>query len=133
MSKASKKYTELTLFKGDTNQDGAIFRMNEMKILMKAASELSGLQYQEDKASYALFGPAEKMHEGKEMVGAFSNKVLKKVDLCGFFSDAEIATKVQTVVKLAQENSLRCGADIIYMRSVDLLMGGIFSLKEWDI
>lgn len=131
--RAPKTYVELVFFKGDTNQDGAIFRMNEMKVLMKAARELNGLQYQEDQASYALFGSYDKMHEGKEMAKAFRSKVLSRVDLCGFLSAAELETKVQTLVKLAQEQKLTCGLDLINIRASDLIMDGVKSIKEWSV
>jgi hypothetical protein len=131
--KNSKKYLELVIFKGDLSQDGAVFRMNQMKILMRAAAELRGLQYQEDQGSYALFGPSEKMHEGEDAVALFRKKVLTKVDLCGFFSEPELDTKVQVVIKLAEENNLTCGIDLISVLSTDLLMQSLYSLKEWTV
>ena len=129
--KAPKKYLELVIFKGDLTQDGAVFRMNQMKILMQAAAELRGVQYQEDSGSYAIFGPSEKIHEGDEMAQAFRKKVLSKVDICGFFGEAEIKAKAQVIIKLAQEQELSCGADLIHILAEDLLMQNLYSLKEW--
>lgn len=129
--KAPKKFLELVIFKGDLTQDGAVFRMNQMKILMQATSELRGVQYQEDSGSYAVFGPADKIHEGDEMARAFRKKVLSKVDICGFFGEAEIQMKIQAIIKLAQEQELSCGADLLRMFAEDLLMQNLYSLKEW--
>lgn len=129
----SKKYLELVIFKGDLTQDGAILRMNQMKILMQAAAELRGVQYQEDSGSYAIFGPSDKIREGDEMAKAFRKKVLSKVEICGNYGPAELQTKVQTVVKLAQEQELFCGADLLHTLAEDMLMQNLYSLKEWTV
>lgn len=129
----SKKYLELVIFKGDLTQDGAILRMNQMKILMQAAAELRGVQYQEDSGSYAIFGPSDKIREGDEMAKAFRKKVLTKVDICGNYGPGELGSKVQTIIKLAQENDVSCGADLLHMLAEDLLMQSLYSLKEWTV
>ena len=129
--KPQKKYLELVIFKGDLTQDGAILRMNQMKILMQAAAELRGVQYQEDSGSYAIFGPKDKVCEGDEMAKAFRKKVLTKVDICNNYGPAELKTKIQTVIKLAEENEVSCGADLLRMFAEELLMQSLYSLKEW--
>ena len=131
--KTPKKYLELVIFKGDLTQEGAVLRMKQMMILMQATAELRGLQYQADMGSYALFGPADKFHEGADMVSLFRKKVLTKVDLCGNFSDAEMQAKVQTVIKLAEENNVSCGLDLIHFLAEDMLMMNLYSLKEWVV
>ncbi len=130
--KPQKKYLELVIFKGDLTQDGAILRMNQMKILMQAAAELRGLQYQEDSGSYAIFGPKDKICEGEDMAKAFRKKVLTKVDICVQYGP-ELMTKTQTVIKMAQENEVSCGADLIRMLAEEMLMQNLFSLKEWSV
>ncbi len=132
MSK-SKKYLELVIFKGDMTQDGAIFRMNQMKILMQAAAELRKVQYQEDSGSYAIFGPSDAIHEGEEMAKTFRKKVLSKVDVCGYMGESEIKAKALVLVKLAQEQDLSCGADLIHTIAEELLMQNVYSLKEWYV
>lgn len=132
MSKG-KKYLEITLFKGDMTQDGAVFRMNQMRMLMQAAAELRGLQYHEDAGSYALFGPESKMHEGTDVMNAFRKKVLTKVDMVGFMGETEIQTKIQTIIKLAEENKLTCGADIVQATAQELLMQNLLSVKTWIV
>ena len=129
----SKKYLELVIFKGDLTQDGAILRMNQMKILMQVTAELRGVQYQEDSGSYAIFGPSDRIHEGDEMAKTFRKKVLSKVDICGNYGAAELQAKVQTVIKLAQEQDLSCGADLLHILAEDMLMQNLYSLKEWTV
>ena len=129
----SKKYLELVIFKGDKNDDGAILRMKQMLILMQAAAELRGVQYQEDSGSYAIFGPSDKMCEGEEMVKTFRKKVLSKVEICGNFGPSEIQAKIQTIIKLAQEQELSCGADLLKTMVNEMLMQNVYSLKEWTV
>ena len=129
----SKKYLELVIFKGDLTQDGAILRMNQMKILMQAAAELRGVQYQEDSGSYAIFGPSDKVHEGEDMAKAFRKKVLSKIEICGNYGPTEMQEKVQKVVKLAQGQELSCGADLLHTLAENMLMQSLYSLKEWTV
>ena len=132
MSKGKKDFTELVLFKGVLKDDGAALRMNELKILMKTAAELNGLEYQEDGISYALMGPTAKMHNGADSVAAFKSAVLSKVDVCGYFSDTALNVKAQTLVKLAQDKDLTCGVDIVISRAHDLIMMDYISLRDWS-
>jgi hypothetical protein len=131
-TKAKKPFTELVLFKGVNIDDGASLRMNELKILMRVAAELNGLEYKEDGISYALMGPSAKMHEGADSISAFRSKILSRVDLCGYFSDTELAVKVQTIVKLAQDKEMTCGVDLIKSRAQELIMTDYMSLRDWS-
>ena len=131
--KNPKKYLELVIFKGDLTQDGAVFRMNQMKILMQASAELRGVQYQEDAGSYAIFGPSERIHEGEEMAKTFRKKVLSKIEICGNYGPGELQEKVQKIIKLAQEQELSCGADLLHILAENLRMQNLYSLKEWAV
>lgn len=128
----TKSYTELTFFKGDLSKDGAVLRMNEIRILMKAAAELCGLQYQEDQGSYALFGPTEKMRKDDEDARLAQSKLLSKVDLCGHWGESEIAQKTQVLIKLAEEKEISFGLGLIILRAGEMAIQGQYSIKEWS-
>ena len=133
MSKKTQTFTEAVFFKGDMDKDGAPFRINEIRILMKAASELCGAQFKEDSSSYALFGPEESIREGDNMADAFIKQILSRVDVCGIYSDQEVDARVKKIVSMAKEKELVCGIDTIIKRSQSMIMHNNMSVREWTV
>ena len=129
-------YVEAAIYKGDMDKDGASLRINELRILMKTAAELNGLQYFEDANSFAIFGPKDKVWTGKEAAAEFKKTVLSRVDLCGLFGEAEVKYKVQRLVEIAtqdEDRKLTCGLEIIKNRVDDMIMSANMSIREWLI
>lgn len=126
-----KEYIELAIHKGDLDKEGAMLRMNEMRVLLKAFAELNKGQYSEDSASYAVLAPLKNLPIGG--IKDFREKVMNKVDVVGYYSDAEINGKAMKVVKLAQENECVLSVEYIQNRVAHYIMEKFYSERRWKI
>lgn len=126
-----KEYVEIAFHKGDLDKEGATLRMGEMRVLTKAFAELNKGQYSEDKASYAALVPIKNVPAGG--IKEFKEKVMSKVDVVGYFSDAELDNKAMKVVKLAQECECGLSLDYIRNRANHYLMEKFYSERVWKI
>lgn len=126
-----KEYVEIAFHKGDLDKEGATLRMGEMRVLAKAFAELNKGQYSEDAASYAAFVPVKNVPTGG--IKEFKDNVMSKVDVVGYFSDAELDNKAMKVVKLAQEND--CGLSLEYIRNrvTHYIMEKFYSERVWKV
>ena len=126
-----KEYVEIAFHKGDQDKEGATLRMGEMRVLTKAFAVLNKGQYMEDKASYAALVPLKTVPEGG--IKEFKEKVMSKVDVVGYFSDAELDRKAAKVVELAVENE--CGLSLDYLRNrvTHYIMDKFYSERVWKL
>ena len=126
-----KEFIELAFHKGNLAEEGATFRMNEMRVLLKAFAVLNKGQYAEDGASYTALVPVKNLPEGG--MKDFKDKVMSRVDVVGYFSDAEIERKAQKVVELAVENDAKLSMEYIQNRVSHYIMDKLYSVRKWQI
>ena len=126
-----KEYVEIAFHKGDQDKEGATLRMNEMRVLTKAFAELNKGQYSEDTASYAALVPVKNVPAGGNK--EFKEKVMNKVDVVGYYSDAELESKAMKIIKLAQENGCGLSLDYIRNRVAHYIMEKFYSERTWKI
>jgi hypothetical protein len=126
-----KDYIEIAFHKGDLDKEGATLRMGEMRVLTKVFAALNKGQYSEDTASYAAIVPAKNLPVGG--VKEFKDNVLNKVDIVGYFSDAEFEKKAKKMVQLATDGGYVLSLDLIKNRANHYIMEKYFSIREWRI
>ena len=126
-----KDYIEIAFHKGDLDKEGATLRMGEMRVLAKVFAVLNKGQYSEDEASYAAIVPAKNLPTGG--IKEFKDNVLNKVDVVGYFSDAEFDKKAEKMVKLATDGGYVLSVDLIKNRVKHYIMDKYFSVREWRI
>lgn len=126
-----KDYIEVAFHKGDLDKEGATLRMGEMRVLTKVFAALNKGQYSEDSASYAAIVPAKNLPVGG--VKEFKDNVLNKVDVVGYFSDAEFEKKAKKMVQLATDGGYVLSLDLIKSRANHYIMEKYFSIREWHI
>ena len=126
-----KEFTEIAFHKGDLDKEGATLRMGEMRVLTKAFAELNGGQYSEDGASYAALVPSKNLKASG--IREFKDNVMSKVDVVGYFSDAELDKKAKKVIELAKENECSLTLDYIRNRVAHYIMDKFYSERVWKI
>lgn len=126
-----KDYIEIAFHKGDLDKEGATLRMGEMRVLTKVFAALNKGQYSEDAASYAAIVPAKNLPAGG--IKEFKDNVLNKVDVVGYFSDAEFEKKAEKMIQLATDGGYALSLDLIKNRANHYLMEKYFSVREWRI
>ena len=126
-----KEYTEIAFHKGDLDKEGATLRMGEMRVLTKVFAELNGGQYSEDKASYAAIVPTKNLKEGG--IKEFKDKVMSRVDVVGYFSDAELDKKANKAIELAKEGECSLTLDYIRNRVNHYIMEKFYSERVWKL
>ena len=125
------KYHEFILFKGDLQQEGAIYRMGEMRSIFKAFADLLGGEYQEDLGSYAVMVSEKNIPKSCD-VQAFRDKVLGFVDLCDNFNDEQVKEKAARIVALSKEKDCPIGPEVIRLRVNTLLMEKLYTERVWE-
>lgn len=126
-----KEYTEIAFHKGDLDKEGATLRMGEMRVLTRVFAELNGGQYSEDKASYAAIVPTKNLQSGG--IKEFKDNVMSKVDVVGYFSDAEMDKKAKKAIELAKESGCTLTLDYMRSRVAHYIMEKFYSERVWKL